>query len=83
MILNNEEQARRSDVNTRLKEHLDRAEQKAWDSLARYKFQIFGYWCAIWTHLNQIEGQHRPNPWRSMVGQARGRDYGLTLRSGH
>ena len=25
---------------------LDEAERKAWDSLGRYKFQMFGYWNA-------------------------------------
>lgn len=32
---------------------LDEAEAKAWDSLSRYKFQMFGYWAGIWVHLNR------------------------------
>ena len=47
------------------------AEHKAWDSLARYKFQMFGYWCAIWVHLNKIGEFKRPNPWASLVKQAK------------
>lgn len=51
--------------------HIAEAEAKAWDSLARYKFQMFGYWAAIWVHLNRISGQNRPNPWRGLVALAR------------
>jgi len=47
------------------------AESKAWDSLARYKFQMFGYWAAIWVHLNKLSGRNEANPWRSLVKQAR------------
>ena len=38
----------------RLLKELDEAEAKAWDSLGRYKFQMFGYWAAIWVYLNRI-----------------------------
>lgn len=51
--------------------HIAEAEAKAWDSLARYKFQMFGYWAAIWIHLNRISGQRRSNPWLSLVLAAR------------
>lgn len=50
-----------------LEEHLDEAERKAWDSLSRYKFQMFGYWAAIWVHLNRIGAFNRPNPWKNLV----------------
>lgn len=50
---------------------LDVAEAKAWDALSRYKFQMFGYWAAIWVHLNRIGGFKRPNPWATLVVQAR------------
>ena len=36
-------QALDPDLPARLKADLDEAEEKAWDSLARYKFQMFGY----------------------------------------
>lgn len=52
-------------------EHLDEAEAKAWDSLSRYKFMQFGYWAAIWVHLNRISGARQPNPWKAVVLQAR------------
>lgn len=57
----------------KLIQELDEAEQKAWDSLARYKFTMFGYWAAIWIHLNRISGEKRPNPWRNLVTIARKR----------
>jgi hypothetical protein len=52
---------------------LREAETKAWDSLARYKFQMFGYWAAIWVHLNRIGGFKRANPWKPLVLEARRR----------
>lgn len=52
---------------------MDHAEAKALDSLARYKFQMFGYWAAIWVHLNRISGAKRPNPFKGFVGAARKR----------
>jgi len=47
------------------------AEAKAIDALARYKFQMFGYWAAIWVHLNRIEGKSRPNPFKHLVKAAK------------
>lgn len=55
----------------RLKYALEEAEEKAIDSLSRYKFQMFGYWAAIWVHLNHISGEHRPSPFSNLVGVAR------------
>jgi hypothetical protein len=49
----------------------DEAERKAIDSLARYKFAMFGYWAGIWVHLNRIIGDGRPNPFRHLVKAAR------------
>ncbi len=57
----------------RLDAERDQAERKAWDALARYKFQMFGYWAAIWVHLNRIMGDRKPNPWREVVKLARRR----------
>jgi len=56
---------------TTLEQELENAERKAIDSLARYKFQMFGYWAAIWVHLNRISGLKRANPFRSIVNTAR------------
>lgn len=50
---------------------IDEAERKAIDALGRYKFQMFGYWAAIWVHLNRIEGKRRPNPFGSFVQLAK------------
>jgi hypothetical protein len=52
-------------------EELNQAEEKAIDSLARYKFQMFGYWAAIWVHLNRLSGERRKSPFASLVGQAK------------
>ena len=57
--------------NEDLAEELDEAEAKAWDSLSRYKFQMFGYWAAIWVHLNRIGCFRRSNPWSQLVRCAR------------
>ena len=50
---------------------IDEAERKAIDSLARYKFAMFGYWAGIWVHLNRIEGNKRPSPFKRLVTVAR------------
>jgi len=54
---------------------IEEAENKAWTALAGYKFMMFGYWAAIWVHLNRISGQkRRPNPFRKLVYFARQRN---------
>lgn len=58
-------------VAERLEAELDEAEAKAWESLARYKFQMYGYWVGVWVHLNRIADGKRPNPWRGLVEVAR------------
>ena len=45
----------------------DAAEAKAWDSLSRYKFQMFGYWAAIWVHMNRMCSDRKPSPFRNLV----------------
>ena len=47
------------------------AERKAIDSLARYKFMQFGYWAAIWVHLNRLDGKPMPSPFKRLVVEAR------------
>lgn len=56
---------------TSLETEIQEAETKAIDSLARYKFAMFGYWAGIWVHLNRIEGKRRPNPFGELVRAAR------------
>lgn len=50
-----------------LQKELDEAERKANDSLKRYKFLMFGYWAAIWVHINRIGDFKKPNPWSKIV----------------
>ena len=47
------------------------AYEKAIDSLARYKFMMFGYWAAIWVHLNLLDNKQEGNPFRELVVMAR------------
>ena len=55
----------------KLEEELNQAERKAWDSLARYKFMMFGYWAAMWIHLNRVGCFKRSNPFAALVMSAR------------
>lgn len=57
-----------------LTEEMEEAKQKAWDSLSRYKFQMFGYWAAIWVHLNRISEAKEANPFSDLVQKARARN---------
>lgn len=59
---------------------MDEAELKAWDALARYKFWMFGYWAAIWVHLNRISGIKSPNPWHQLVKAARQQSRGAAAK---
>lgn len=47
------------------------SERKAWDSLARYKFLMFGYHAAQWVLLNRIDGGKNANPFKRLVELAR------------
>ena len=58
-------------MNNELLPELEEAERKAWDSLSRYKFMMFGYWAAIWVHLNRIGGFKRANPFSGLVKEAK------------
>lgn len=58
-------------IKARLEQGLDEAEEKAHRNLARYKFNSFAYWAAIWVHLNRIGQFHRPNPFSDYVKLAR------------
>ena len=54
-----------------VRELKEEAYDKAIDSLARYKFMMFGYYAAIWVYLNQIDSQKEGNPFKSLVEKAR------------
>jgi len=70
-------------LRSKLQAEMAEAERKAWDSLARYKFQMFGYWCAIWVHLNRVGEFKHPNPWAALVKQAATREGGYQNANGH
>ncbi len=55
----------------KLKLHKKEAYENAIDSMARYKFMQFGYWAAIWVHLNQIDKEQESNPFKSYVELAK------------
>ena len=59
-------------MNTELRKEMDIAERKAWESLARYKFMMFGYWAALWVHFNRVGQFKEPNPFAMAVKLARG-----------
>lgn len=60
-------------MNRNLKSALAEAEQKAWDSLSRYKFLMFGYHAAQFVTLNRLNPKTKrlPNPFRGLVKFAR------------
>lgn len=55
-------------ANTDINDALMEAETKAWEALSGYKFMMFGYWAAIWVHLNKLSGLKLPNPFKKLVG---------------
>ncbi|HEY6332767.1 MAG TPA: hypothetical protein VI756_25815 [Blastocatellia bacterium] len=54
-----------------LERQLAEAQDKAWRSLAGYKFVMAGYWMGVWVHLNRLDGGKRPNPFSPLVKLAR------------
>jgi len=46
------------------------AEAKAVDSLARYKFLMFGYWCAQWVNMNKLLDKKQSSPFRGFTRMA-------------
>lgn len=59
-------------ANYNFNKDLENAERKAWEALSRYKFVMFGYWAAIWVHVNRMSGAKRKNPFAIVVKVARG-----------
>ena len=55
----------------KLQAKLAECEHKAWDSLARYKFIMFGYWAAQWVLVRGLIGGKIANPFRELVMVAR------------
>lgn len=52
---------------------LEEAEWKAWDSLQRYKFLMFGYHAGQWVMINRLGGFKRKNPFKKLVVAAKAR----------
>lgn len=61
-----------TDLRATLEADLADAERKAWDSLARYKFFMFGYHAADVVKINRRLGR-RGNPFKTLVHYARER----------
>jgi hypothetical protein len=47
-------------IEEKVKMDLEQAEARAWDALARSRFEMFGYWAAIWVHLNRTGDFKQP-----------------------
>ena len=66
-------------IKTQLCAERQEAIDKALDSLSRHKHQMYGYWAAIYVHLNRLcqfdldgEDMHQNrSPFRSLVNQAK------------
>lgn len=56
---------------TDLNIELNKAEMRAWQSLAQRKFWMFGYWAARWVFVSQLIGKHNPSPFRELVEVAK------------
>ena len=63
------------EVNMSLEAEIERKKEearvKAITNLGRYKFMNFGYWAAVWIHLNQLSGKKTPSPFKDFVDLAR------------
>ena len=55
----------------KLEDLMAEEERKAWDSLCRYKFEMFGYHASRWVMLNKLLKVPLPNPWSKVVKAAR------------
>lgn len=52
-------------------EYRQEAENKAFDSLSRYKFYMFGYWASLWVQMNKLCRIREPNPFGRFVELAK------------
>ncbi|MCK5316909.1 MAG: hypothetical protein KAJ55_03295 [Anaerolineales bacterium] len=58
-------------MDSEIEKKKEEAKQKAITNLGRYKFMNFGYWAAVWIHLNQLSGKKDPSPFKDFVDLAR------------
>ncbi len=61
--------ANRNDLE--LRHQLNETERKAWCALSQHKFMMFGYWVAVWVHLNNAGNLNCHNPFEPAVVLAR------------
>jgi len=52
-------------------EYREEALKKALDSLARYKFYMFGYWASVWVQMNKLSRIRKCNPFVDLVDLAK------------
>lgn len=50
---------------------MEESERKAWDSLGRYKFFMFGYHASAWVKYNQLLDEPLPNPFADIVNHSK------------
>ena len=55
----------------RIRQLMATQERKAWTSLCRYKFEMFGYHSSRWVMLNRLLPNPQPNPWHELIQFAR------------
>lgn len=58
----------------KIQKRMYEARDKAFTSLAGYKFFMFGYWAAQWVNLNKLLPKPWPSPFKDLVKFSRG-DY--------
>ena len=61
-------------VEEKVKMDLKQVEARAWNALARSRFEMFGYWAAIWVRLNRAGDFKQPNPFKKLAQSARPHD---------
>jgi len=52
-------------------EYREEAKKKAFNSLAIYKFYMFGYWATTWVQMNKLCRVREPNPFNDLVDLAK------------
>ncbi len=56
-----------------IRDAMKKSEAAAWDALARYKFERFGYHASAWVALNHLLEPPRSSPFHDLVAWTRER----------
>ena len=56
-----------------LREALEEAERKAWESLDEHRFAEFAHWAEVWAQLAKISGEKWTNPFGAVAAVGRKR----------